>query len=143
MIDPDKVKPGDKLMVEFVRMHTNSLWALVKNTNDGALCAVEFAALSPLPEPSPGPHAGLRDAVVEAAQRFIKGWHETGISQTNDLLGLAWKVDALNAAMKPVDPRDELLVAAKAVAEQGTMPPDDRNRLRAAIAAVEAMGREA
>lgn len=129
MIDLSKVKPGDMLGVR--------VWEVVR---DGICITVhhviEADLLHPLPEPSPDPHAGLRDAVVEAAQE----WRKLRAVCGRDRLIAA--VDALNAAKKPADPIAELLAAARAAVVLNGYNHADRERLSAAIAAVEAMGSE-
>lgn len=131
-------KPGDRAMVVVAEEKWGDVVALAV---PGGGSAVRTDALHPLPT---DPHAGLRDAVVEAARSAVVDYRMMGAHNNYvDRMGnLCRAIDALNAAMKPVDPWDELLAASKpAVALEGYCHAD-RERLSAAIAAVEATGRE-
>lgn len=139
MIDLDKVKPGDMLGVRVTRVVDNYIGVKVSRplSHDYGIPA---GCLHPL---SPDPRAGLRDAVVEDARAAVTDYHMRGgySRYVESMDVLCRSVDALNAAMKPPDPIAELLAASRAAVVLTGYCYDDRERLRAAIAAVEAMGR--
>lgn len=139
-VDLSKVKPGDMLGVKWLGRDVAHGLARVERSGGHGECLIWTDCLHPLPEPAPAPHTKLRDAVVEDARAAVTDYRMMGgQNRYVDRMGILCRsVDALNAALAPPDLLGELLAAARAAVVLTGYCYDDRARLRAAIAAVEA-----
>lgn len=129
-------KAGDMRTVTIEAVMPDGSEVMIKGYNRW----ISTAALCPLPDP----HAGLRDAVAEAAREWWEALPEEVLMPSGPL-GVAIQnmikaVLALNAALAPPDPVGELLAAARLAANHmsGMSLHHGAEKLRAAIAAVEA-----
>lgn len=93
----------------------------------------------PMPDVSADPHVGLTAAVVEAAREMRRGCPLAPRFYGTAMIPLLTAVDALNAALKPVDPVADLAEYCRKIATTDSVWC--QSDLLAKVAAVEAARR--